>query len=221
MLTYVSCSQENQENAEETELSATSNSGVVTFEVNDILNLTSEENAKIDAARANLKTGEVNTKILVTDRDKTIEFTLDPDTGKERIMVKNNSGERSKVKGTSKDLIAFSQIDEVPVFPGCEELATNEERKECMAEKITAHVSSNFNTSIGKELGLPSINRVFVQFKINVDGNIEIVEAKAPHDTLKAEAIRVVNELPQMKPGKQDGKEVAVLYTLPISFAIN
>ena len=136
-------------------------------------------------------------------------------------MVKNNSGEKSSVKGTSKDLVAFSEIDEVPVYPGCEGLTTNEDRKACFSENIAAHVSSNFNIKIGKELGLTSINRVFVQFKINIDGSIEVVKANAPHEALEAEAVRVVNELPQMKPGKNNGEEVAVLYTLPISFVVN
>lgn len=220
MLTYVSCAQENQENIEGTELNATEPKGVITIEVQDLTNQTSEEKAEVKAAVANLK-DDMYEKVLVTNGVKTIEFTLDPDTGKERIMVKNNSGEKSSVKGTSKDLIAFSEIGEVPVYPGCEELSTNEERKRCTTERIAAHVSSNFNTSIGKELGLSSINRVYVQFKIDIDGSIEVIKARAPHEALEAEAVRVVNELPQMKPGKKDGKEIAVLYTLPISFRVD
>lgn len=219
MLTYVSCAQEDQGNTTETELNATSNTGEFTLEVNDILNQTEEEKSKIETARTALKAGDIE-RLLITDGNKTIEFSLNPETGKEEIKITNNSGVRSKVKGTSKDLIAFSEIDEVPVFPGCEDLATNDERKKCFTQKIAAHVSANFNTSIGKELGLTSVNRVYVQFKIEKDGNIELVKARAPHEKLEAEAIRVINELPQMKAGKHNGNEVAVLYTLPISFKV-
>lgn len=221
MLTYVSCAQENSVSVSENDLDATADSGVLSIKVTDLKNQTSEEKSKVETAVATLKAGDVYEKVLIADGVKTIEFTIDPDTGKERIMVKNNSGEKSSVKGTSKDLVAFSEIDEVPVYPGCEGLTTNEDRKACFSENIAAHVSSNFNIKIGKELGLTSINRVFVQFKINIDGSIEVVKANAPHEALEAEAVRVVNELPQMKPGKNNGEEVAVLYTLPISFVVN
>ena len=114
--------------------------------------------------------------------------------------------------------VPFAVIDEVPVFPGCEDLASNEERKACMSNKITEHINANFDIGLGKELGLKGTNRIYVQFKITEDGNIDILGARAPHPALEEEAKRAVNTLPQMTPGKQKGKEVGVLYSLPITF---
>lgn len=131
-----------------------------------------------------------------------------------------NSVERPSIRESSKDVMAFSEIEEVPIFPGCEDLTTNEERKECMSQKITEFVSANFNTGLGKELKLEGLNRVYVQFKINTDGTIEVVKSRASHPLLEKEGERVVGELPQMKPGKHNGQEVAVLYSLPISFIV-
>src|SRR5690606_4159597 len=37
-------------------------------------------------------------------------------------------------------------IEQVPVYPGCENLTTNEEHKQCLSEKITQHVVENFNS---------------------------------------------------------------------------
>lgn len=116
--------------------------------------------------------------------------------------------------------VPFAVIEEVPVFPGCEDLSTNDARKACMSEKITDHVNKNFDTSLGKELGLSGVNRIYVQFRINKDGNIEVLGARAPDPALEDEAIRTINSLPDMIPGKQRGQEVSVLYSLPISFKV-
>ena len=38
---------------------------------------------------------------------------------------------------------------------------------------------------------------------------------------LDAEALRVVSALPKYKPGKQRGKPVRVMFTIPINFTLN
>ncbi len=57
-------------------------------------------------------------------------------------------------------------------------------------------------------------------FKIDEKGNITDIRARAPHIKLEEEAIRVMKLLPKMIPGKQKGKTVAVLYSLPIAFNV-
>jgi hypothetical protein len=51
-------------------------------------------------------------------------------------------------------------------------------------------------------------------------GNITDVHARGPLPTLEAEAVRVINQLPKMTPGVQDGVNVGVMYSLPIVFEI-
>jgi protein TonB len=51
-------------------------------------------------------------------------------------------------------------------------------------------------------------------------GKVVDVMAKAPHPKLEKEALRVARLLPDMTPGKQGGKDVAVLFSLPIIFEI-
>lgn len=61
--------------------------------------------------------------------------------------------------------------------------------------------------------------RTTVQFIIDKDGSISdawVLRGVDPF--LDAEVLRVVRSMPRWKPGKQDGKEVAVLYTVPVSF---
>lgn len=116
--------------------------------------------------------------------------------------------------------VPFAVIEDVPIFPGCENLSNNDQRKKCMSEKISKYVNKEFDTDLGAELGLTGINRVIVQFRIDEKGNIGQVRARAPHPRLEQEAARVINSLPKMKPGKQRGKPVGVMYSLPIAFKV-
>ncbi|WP_298329762.1 M56 family metallopeptidase [uncultured Dokdonia sp.] len=116
--------------------------------------------------------------------------------------------------------IPFAVIDEVPVFPGCESVASNEQRRDCMSQKISALVNSNFNIGLGKQLNLTGTNRIFASFKIDKNGYVTNLRTRSPHPDLDVEAQRVISMLPKMKPGKHNGEEVGVLYSLPIIFKI-
>ena len=116
--------------------------------------------------------------------------------------------------------VPFAVIESVPIFPGCEGLNNNEERKQCMSKKISQFVNKNFDTGLAADLGLSGVNRVYVQFKIDKKGNIVNVAARAPHPRLKSEGERVIKKLPKMKPGQQRGQNVGVLYSLPITFQV-
>ena len=117
------------------------------------------------------------------------------------------------------DDVPFAIIENVPVYPGCK--GTNAEKKACMVEKIRKHVNKKYNTGLAGDLGLsPGKKRVYVQFKIDKTGNIVNVRARGPHKRLEKEAIRVVELLPSMTPGKQRGRPVGVKYTLPITLVV-
>ena len=123
------------------------------------------------------------------------------------------------------DAIPFAVVDQVPAFAGCENLA-GEEMKDCTVEKITQHVNTNFDTSLGKKLNIQGQTRIVVQFKIDKNGNITNVRSRSLDDkaevreALQNEANRVVSSLPKMQPGQKDGKDVAIMYSLPIAFAV-
>lgn len=107
-------------------------------------------------------------------------------------------------------------VEEAPVFPGCEKEVTNKERRECMSEKVNSLVGRTFNSSLGSDLGLNGIHRIYVSFKIDENGKVNIIGARGPHPKLEEEAIRVVKNFPDMIPGKMGGKPVGVIYSLPI-----
>jgi protein TonB len=112
-------------------------------------------------------------------------------------------------------------VEFVPVFPGCESLATNNQKIECMSSKINAFINKNFRKEYLENLGPNETYRIYVNFKIDSNGFITDVVANSHNPNLKKEAQRVVNNLPKMKPGKQGDKNVEVMYTVPIAFQIH
>lgn len=115
--------------------------------------------------------------------------------------------------------VPFAIIEDVPVYPGCK--GSKAELRACLQEQITKHVNRKFNADLASDLGLaPGVKRIFVMFKIDKSGNIVDVMARAPHKRLQEEAIRVVNLLPKMTPGRQRGTPVGVKYSLPIAFKV-
>ncbi len=63
--------------------------------------------------------------------------------------------------------------------------------------------------------------RVLVKFVVNEDGSISDVELmKGFNDECDKEAMRVVRNMPKWIPGKVDGKNVKVYFTLPLRFKL-
>ena len=118
------------------------------------------------------------------------------------------------------DDVPFAVIENVPIYPGCENKKNNAEKKQCMSDKVQKFVQKKFNTDLAGDLGLEGRQRISVQFKIDKYGNVVNVRARAPHPKLEQEAVKVVKALPKMIPGKQRGKAVGVLYSLPILFQV-
>ena len=115
--------------------------------------------------------------------------------------------------------VPFAIIEYVPEYPGCEK-GNNSEKRKCMSAKIREFVQLNFNTDLAGNLGLYGRQRINVIFKIDKKGNVVGVRSRAPHPRLEQEAIRIINMLPKMKPGRQRGKAVIVPYSLPITFQV-
>ncbi|WP_165586735.1 M56 family metallopeptidase [Neotamlana sedimentorum] len=131
-----------------------------------------------------------------------------------------NMSELSKQDYLNALDVPFSVIDEVPVFPGCEYLSTNQEKRECVSKNISIYVNKNFNTKIADSLQLKGRQRINVIFKIDTEGHVTDVRSRAPHPALEEEAIRVISSLPKMIPGVHQGKKVNVPYSLPIVFQL-
>ncbi|WP_298237730.1 M56 family metallopeptidase [uncultured Algibacter sp.] len=174
---------------------------------------TNEKELSISNQIEILKSMIKENKGVVSEADKAELFKLI--NGKEIGQWKVVEG----VLNPNANEVPFGVIDQVPLFPGCENSPADEQKK-CMAMNVSKHVNSNFNVKLANELELSGRQRINVIFKIDIEGNIKDVRARAPHPQLENEAIRVIKTLPKFTPGEHKGKKVNVPYSLPIIFEI-
>ncbi len=115
--------------------------------------------------------------------------------------------------------VPFSVIENIPVFPGCEDIKGREEQKACFQKMIQRHVGKEFQyPAAALEMGVQG--RVFVQFAINSKGFISDIRVRGPDKNLEKEAKRIVAAIPKMSPGMQRGRAVRVPYSIPITFKL-
>ncbi|WP_339628518.1 energy transducer TonB [uncultured Maribacter sp.] len=112
--------------------------------------------------------------------------------------------------------VPFAVIEDVPIFPGCE---NESDKRACFNSMIQKHIGKNFRyPEIAQEMGVQG--RVSVMFVIQKDGSIGNVRMRGPDKNLEAEAARIINKLPKMTPGKQRGRAVRVPFSIPINFKL-
>lgn len=114
------------------------------------------------------------------------------------------------------DKVTFGIIDEVPVFPGCED---EENRRACFNKMMQKHIGENFTyPKEAKDKGIEG--RVNIMFTIGKNGVIKNLRMRGPDKLLEGEAKRIMMRLPDMKPGVHKGKKVDVPFSMPISFKL-
>ena len=153
--------------------------------------------------------------IQVVENEEEVEETVieSTETTQEEII------EEVEVLEEELDVdLPFAIIEDVPLFPGCENVKKSERRK-CFQEKIQRHIAKNFRyPEIAQEMGIQG--RVYVQFVIAKDGSITGIRTRGPDKNLEKEANRIISKLPKMTPGKQRGRSVRVPFSIPITFRL-
>ena len=129
---------------------------------------------------------------------------------------KENPEQELEAKELKTETIAFLEIDEVPIFPNCEDA---DNKRDCFNEMMQQHISKNFKYPIeAQELDLQG--RVNLMFTIDTNGKVDNIEKRGPHYLLEDEAVRIINKLPIMQPGLKNGELVNMSYSIPISFRL-
>ena len=191
-----------------------------------------------DLGSANM-TAEMEEETVITERIEPVKPKTPPPPAPEKIEIVEDEKEVEEtiIESTETDEteaveiveveeveeviedVSFMIIEDVPVFPGCK--GNKEELKKCFSKKVQKHFSRKFDADLPNELGLSAgRKRVFIGFKIDKTGNIVNVNARAPHPKIKSEVIKVMKQLPRMKPGKQRGKPVGVKYSIPFTLIV-
>ncbi|RMA65684.1 energy transducer TonB [Ulvibacter antarcticus] len=123
------------------------------------------------------------------------------------------------VKNTGPENI--NSVEFVPVFPGCESMTTKSDKIACMSSKIGAFIQKKFNTDEFNYLDPNMVQKIYVQFKINTEGDIVDIKARSSDAALEKEGMRVISKLPRMEPGRQGSTKVEVMYMVPIAFKVD
>lgn len=102
----------------------------------------------------------------------------------------------------------FVVVEEMPQFPGGE-------------EAMMSWVAQNVRyPEQAKSEGVAGVVVVtFIVSKTGKVGNIKV--DRSVHPLLDAEAVRVVGEMPDWKPGTQRGKAVDVIFKIPVKFSLD
>ena len=137
----------------------------------------------------------------------------------DEITIKKGNSKDDTIDYSDAQEIPFVALEEVPIFPG---IKIEENSKELFRNELRKFVNREFNTSLINDLELETgKTRVYIQFIIDKNGKIKSARARAPHKALEEEALRVINSLSVIIPGKYNGKKVATKYTLPITLMIS
>ena len=102
----------------------------------------------------------------------------------------------------------FMVVENMPEFPGGD-------------LGLMKYIQKNVKyPPIAKEYNITG--KVYISFVVDKSGSVTNVKVVRGVDkNLDAEAVRVIKSLPKYKPGKQRGKAVRVMFTVPINFTLN
>ncbi len=184
----------------------TRNGNTITYRVVDVQHMTTEEKSKQQELLDEILNSDTYNTLVITDgKMKTI---IGGKTVPEDEVVV------SEIEGMID--VPFSVIDEVPVFPGCENAS---DKRACFQESIYKHISKNFRyPQEAQDKGIQG--KVNIMFVIDERGNIGNLKMRGPSEILEKEAARIISLLPKMTAGKQRGKNVRVPFSVPITFKL-
>ena len=119
----------------------------------------------------------------------------------------------------------FTVVEEMPVFPGCENESSISKRNECTTKRLNEYINENLKyPEDAKAKGVKG--RVVVRFVITKTGEIENVkilkDIGGGCGEAAKKAIESMNNMPEKWiPGRQGGRDVNVFYTIPVIFRIS
>ncbi len=109
-------------------------------------------------------------------------------------------------------------VENIPEFFDTPTELSTEEKYRYFQKKIQIFVKQYFDANSYKHYDTNVTYRIHTRFIINADGLVENIEVRSINDALEKEAIRVIRKLPKLKPAQENGKPIAVSYSLPIIF---
>jgi protein TonB len=151
--------------------------------------------------------------IVSSDTTETTDFSQDDlnQTANTQVTTEEIIIEDDNTNQVIEEVVEtpiFTVVEEQPEFVGGEATL-----REFLSKNLTY-------PQMAKETGIQGT--VFLTFVVNENGKVSDVRLlRGIGGGCDEEAIRVVNSMPNWKPGKQSGKAVRVQFNLPVKFILN
>ncbi|MCK7591093.1 hypothetical protein M0G43_10950 [Subsaxibacter sp. CAU 1640] len=113
--------------------------------------------------------------------------------------------------------MVLKDVERAPIYEGCEDLSA-EQTQECFSHKVSTFIHKEFNLDVAKELNLSEPKQVDAFFIINENGNVTGLKVRDADVSIQAEILRVLRKIPAMKPAMHNGKNVAVLCSIIVTY---
>ncbi len=170
-----------------------------TVKVTELAIVDDSEVTKEDEVKTQEELTQTETAFGATDFDKgTDDVTVVREIKNEVVVEEKKPAAPEQI---------FTAVEEQPQYPGG-------------IEELYKYISRNLHyPEMAAQNNIQG--RVFVKFVVEKDGSVSQVSvARGKDPDLDREAVRVVKTLPKFIPGKMNGQNVRVWYTLPINFKL-
>ncbi|AOW21695.1 energy transducer TonB [Urechidicola croceus] len=132
--------------------------------------------------------------------------------------------ELNEKKGINNDSLSdakeLATLTKSPVYFGCNENQSEEKIRSCLNDSFKKHVAQKMDIETYAEVLPTGLHKTYCFFKISIKGKVTDIKAYGHYKRVEEEVVRIINLVPQLKPGEVDGKKVNVTYALPILFSI-
>jgi len=124
-----------------------------------------------------------------------------------------------------KSMEAYREVDEMPRFPGCEHLADINDRNKCAGNRLLEYLYSSikYPDEARKNVIEGSVIAEFMVDKSGYVHNLQII--KGIGYGCDEEVERVISSMNRLSerwiPGKKDGKNINVIYSIPVKFQLS
>ena len=158
--------------------------------------------------------GNFQLEVSVGDKLAVSYFGYDTETiSVSKAFSTKSTGENRYFVGLSKESDepnpnkVFDVVEQMPQFPGG-------------TGKLFEYLAKNVRYPKEAE-NSGTQGRVIATFVVEKDGNVSNAKVvKSINPALDAEALRVINGMPNWNPGMQNGEPVRVKYTVPVTFRL-
>ncbi len=148
-----------------------------------------------------------STQIEIVKNDEKVDDNIDINADVDQGEVIQEYVAPTVVEEEVKEAEIFTIVESMPEYPGG-------------VEKLAEYLANNIKyPQLARETGTQG--KVFVNFVVEPNGDVSNVKVlRGIGGGCDEEAVRVIKNMPNWKPGKQRGKAVRVSYMVPVNFVL-